>query len=126
MTVPASKKPSHRQRRVGATIHRALADLLRRRGTFSARLTISEVRLSADMRYARIFIHAEGPDDFARNLEALAAARKDLQKALARLLKLRFTPILSFAADPHFERAQRLERILQSPKVAADLAKSQP
>ena len=126
MTDALSKKLSHRQRRRGAAIHRALADLLRREGGFSAHLTISEVRLSADMRYARIFIHAEGPEDFQKQLEALSASRKALQKSLARLLKLRFTPILSFAADPHFERAQRLERLFRTLKTAADPAKPPP
>lgn len=102
--------------RVGALLQSALAELLVRdvRDPRIGMVTITGVELSADLKHARVFVSALG-DAAAhrRTLAGLASARPYLQAQVGRRLGLRFTPELSFAFDPSFERAARIEGLLR-------------
>jgi ribosome-binding factor A len=76
-------------------------------------VTVTEVRTSADLRHARVFISVLGtPDEQAATLDGLRSAHGVLQARVARELRLKRTPALEFALDDTAERAARLEALI--------------
>jgi ribosome-binding factor A len=118
--------PSQRQLRVGEEIRHALADVLLRtefhdKQLAKAHLTISEVRMSPDLRHAAVFISLLGAKDVSPLLPSLAKVSPFLRAQLAPKLGLRVTPDLKFLADAALEEATRINKLLHKPEVARDL-----
>ena len=124
------KGPSQRQLRVGELIRHAMTEILSRgelqnpliAGAF---ITIPEVRMSPDLRLATIYIMPLGGKDEQEVLAALDRHKKHIRTELARRINLRYAPDLRFRRDETFDDAGRIERLLQSEKVQADLARPQ-
>lgn len=121
--------PSQRQLRVGEMIRHALAEMLTRGEIHDDVLadhviTVSEVRMSPDLRLATIYIMPLGGKDLKPVLEALGRHRKFIRGELAQAVNLKFAPDLRFVADESFDEAQRIDEIFRSPKVARDLKKT--
>ena len=77
-------------------------------------VTVTEVRTSADLRHARVFVSVFGtPDEQAATLEGLRSAHGVLQARVARELRMKRTPALEFALDDTAEKAARLEAIIE-------------
>lgn len=123
----AGKAPSQRQLRVGEEIRHILADLFRR-GDFrdpelqNLNVTITEVRISPDLRAATAFMTPLGGEHMDETLAALKRAAPFLRSQIARLINLRYAPVLSFEADTSFAYANHIANILHDPEVARDLA----
>jgi len=127
MTRGRSKTPSPRQLRVGEELRHALIEVLRRGGLrdpllADADVTVSEVRMSPDLRAATAFVVPFGGGDAAALVAALNHAAPFLRGRIAQAVKLRLAPTLSFAPDRSFEAAGRIEALLHDPAVARDLA----
>jgi ribosome-binding factor A len=127
MTRGRSKAPSPRQLRVGEELRHALIEVLRRGGLrdpllADADVTVSEVRMSPDLRAATAFVVPFGGGDAAALVAALNHAAPFLRGRIAQAVKLRLAPTLSFAPDRSFEAAGRIEALLHDPAVARDLA----
>lgn len=126
----AGKPPSQRQLRVGEEIRHELAGLLQR-GDFrdpdlqSLTVTVTEVRISPDLRAATAFVTPLGGGQLGTALKALRRAAPFFRGQLAKTLSLRFAPSLSFEPDTSFDYAGKIEAILHSPEVARDLAAGQ-
>ena len=76
-------------------------------------VTVTEVRTSADLRHARVFVSVLGtPEEQAASLEGLRSAHGVLQARVARELRLKRTPALEFALDDTAQRAARLEALI--------------
>lgn len=121
-----NKLPSQRQLRVGEELRHALAQIFERGDVrdpdVAARaVTVTEVSVSPDLRQATVFVVPLGGGDNAPLLAGLKRARPFLRQALARMVKLRVVPDLAFAADTSFDRAQRIDALLDSPEVRRDL-----
>ncbi|CAO3449272.1 Ribosome-binding factor A [Azospirillum argentinense] len=122
----AGKPPSQRQLRVGEEIRHALADLFRR-GDFhdpelaDLNVTVTEVRISPDLRNATVFVTPLGGGAMDETLTALRRAAPFLRGQVARAVNLRHAPTLSFEADTSFDYAGRIDDILHSPAVARDV-----
>lgn len=123
----AGKPPSQRQLRVGEEIRHTLADLFRR-GDFRdpdlARLniTVTEVRISPDLRAATAFVTPFGGEgDVDEALTILRRAAPFLRSRVAGHLKLRNAPTLGFEADTSFDYAGHIATLLHRPEVARDL-----
>jgi ribosome-binding factor A len=86
-------------------------------------ITVSEVRMSPDLRLATIYIVPLGGKDLKPVLEALGRHRKYIRGEIAHTVNLKFAPDVRFMADDSFDEAQRMEEIFRSPKVAQDLKK---
>lgn len=108
---------SMRQLRVGETMRRVLAEILTREG-FS--VTITEVRVSPDLRNATIFFLPPAA------LNVLESNCRRLRSQIATDMRLKHTPSLTFAADRSLEAAQTVNRLLNQPQVARDLVCSAP
>ena len=121
------KAPGQRQLRVGEQLRHALAEVMARGDLRDPELrdvpiTVTEVRVSPDLKNATAFVMPLGGGDIDRLLAALARAAPYLRGQMARVVQLRFTPALSFLADTSFDEAQHIDSLLRTPTVAADLA----
>jgi ribosome-binding factor A len=120
--------PSQRQLRVAEEIRHALAEILLRtefddKELYGVRLTISEVRMSPDLKHAAIFCTKLGNKDVTPLLPALKRVSPFLRSQLAPKLGLRVTPDLKFLPDQALEEATKINRLLHAPEVARDLEK---
>jgi ribosome-binding factor A len=109
---------SDRANRLGGTIRAELAELLRLvkdpRVEAAGLVTVTEVRLSRDLRYADIqvsFVGGEGAP--AAALKGLARASGFLRGELGRRLDLRYAPLLRFHHDRSAERVAEIDRLLK-------------
>ena len=86
-------------------------------------ITVPEVRMSADLRLATIYVMPLGGRDIEAVLEALERNKKFLRGEIARHVNLKFAPDIRFHADERFEEAERIEKLLRTPAVQRDLGK---
>jgi len=112
--------------RVGEEIRHALADIFLRtefheKSLAKIKLTISEVRMSPDLKHAAVFITQLGNKDISPLLPALRRVSPFLRAQVAPKLGLRVTPDFKFLADEAMEEATRINKLLHKPEVARDL-----
>ena len=123
----SGRGPSQRQLRVGEELRHALAEVLRR-GDFrdpelqNLNVTVTEVRISPDLRNATAFITPLGGGQVGETVAAMRRAAAFFRAQIARAIKLRYVPTLSFEADTSFEYADHINRLLHDPEVARDLS----
>lgn len=122
-----SKPPSQRQLRVGEELRHILANVIERGDIRDPDLhgravTVTEVRVSPDLRNATVFVVPLGGGDAAPILAGLKRARSFLRHELARAVQLRAVPDLSFEEDTTFDEASRIDSLLRSPDVRRDIA----
>ena len=127
-THSGAKGPSQRMLRVGELIRHKIAELLARGEIHDDVLashvtTISEVRLSPDLKLATVYVMPLGGKDVAPVVEALSRNKKFIRAEVAHTLNLRYAPDLRFREDATFEEATRIDRLLDSPKVRRDVEK---
>jgi ribosome-binding factor A len=84
-------------------------------------ITITEVRVSPDLKHATAFCAPLGGDSMEQTAAALNRAQSFLRGRLAREVDLRFAPTLRFLADDSFDEARRIDRLLASERVRRDL-----
>ena len=113
------RAPSQRQRRVGETLRHALAGLLARRelrdpALAERSITVSEVRVSPDMRSATVYVSPLGGGDVDEVVAGLTRAAPHLGARLAALVKLKTMPRLHFLADRSFDDALCMETMLRA------------
>jgi ribosome-binding factor A len=121
------KGPSQRQLRVGEEIRHVLADLFVRtefhdKALAREHITVSEVRMSPDLKHALVFTTVLGQKDITPLLPALKKVAPFLRAQIAPRLGLRVTPELKFVADEALEQATKINKLLHRPEVARDLA----
>ncbi|MBF0353835.1 MAG: 30S ribosome-binding factor RbfA [Alphaproteobacteria bacterium] len=118
--------PSQRQLRVGEALRHALAWALER-GTIrdpalqGVVLTVTEVRMSPDLKHAMAFVMplggANGPDV----VEGLNRVGGFLRHEVAKQVPLKFLPEYRFALDTSFDEGARIDALLRKPEVQRDL-----
>lgn len=123
--------PSQRQLRAGELIRHALVEVLREEDIADPDLdgvsvTVTEVRMSPDLRHAHCFVEPLGGQDAGRVVSALNRHARFLRGRLGRGIDMKFTPDLRFAHDESFTEAARMEALFRDPKVARDLAADGP
>ena len=121
-----SKSRSQRQLRVGEVIRHALAQTLERGeahdpGLDGVSITVTEVRISPDLRNATAFVMPLGGADAGPVLESLTRAAPFFRRRIAGEVDLRRLPALSFELDDSFDNASHIDTLLRSPNVAADV-----
>jgi ribosome-binding factor A len=76
--------------------------------------TVTAVRVSADLRHARVYVSVMGSDEEkAETLRGLESARSILRGELGRQVRMKYLPELTFELDTGPEEAQRLETLLR-------------
>jgi len=112
------KEPSQRQLRVGEQVRHIIAETMSR-GHFThpallnaGQVTVTEVRVSPDMRNATAYVMALGGQDMDSILPALNDETRIFQKELGRQMNMKFTPRLTFRMDTTFDEVQRINLLL--------------
>jgi ribosome-binding factor A len=112
--------------RVGELIRHAIAEMLTRGDVHDPVLeghliTVPEVRMTADLRLATIYIMPLGGRDIEEVIEALERNKRFLRGEIAHRVNLKFAPEIRFRADERFDEAERIEKLLRTPAVQRDL-----
>ena len=126
--VSPARAPSQRMLRVGELIRHKLSEMLIRGDIHddvlaSHVVTISEVRMSPDMKIATAYVMPLGGKDVKPVIVALASHKKYIRSQIAQTVNMKYAPDLKFREDESFEEATRIDRLLDSPKVRQDIDK---
>ena len=120
------QEPSQRQLRVGEQLRHIIAETLLR-GHFhdpvlldAGKITVTEVKVAPDLKNATVFVLSLGGEDMEHILPALNDAANYFQGEINRKTELKFTPKLKFKIDDSFEKAQRLDSILNNLKYSPE------
>lgn len=91
-------------------------------------ISVSEVRVSPDLRHATAFIMPVGGshDDEQAVLKALNGHTKRLKSEMARRVNTKYAAELHFRIDESYDEAARIDRLLRNPRVARDLEDRAP
>jgi ribosome-binding factor A len=112
--------------KVGEQVRHILSELLTRQevhdDVLSAHtVSVTEVRMSPDLRHATVFIKALLGEDEEIVLKALRTNTAFFQREVAQRLRLKYAARLKFLPDESFDEASRIEQLLSDPKVRRDL-----
>ncbi len=124
----SKRAPTQRQLRVGEEIRSALA-LIFAHGEVhhpvldSASITVSEVRISPDLKNATAYIMPLAGGNKDAVLQALIENASRLRGLVSRKIVLRTSPKITFKLDHSFEEANRINMLLNSERVRADVEK---
>ncbi len=76
--------------------------------------TITAVRISADLRHARVFVSVLGtPEEQKATMAGLRSATSHLRGELGRQIRMKYLPELTFELDHGVEEAERVETLLR-------------
>jgi len=122
----ANEDQSVRLLKVGERVRHVLSELLTRQQVHDDTLSghtvsVTEVRMSPDLRQAKVYVKPLLGGDEEAVLKALRQNTAYLQREVAQRLGLKFAPKLRFLADETFDEAGRIEKLLSDPRVARDL-----
>ncbi len=117
---------SPRQLRVAELVRHAIADMFLRGDIHDPvieahTITVPEVRMSADLRLATIYVMPLGGGDEEKVLDALDRNKRYMRGEIARRVNLKFAPEIRFRIDERFDEADRIEKLLRTPAVRRDL-----
>jgi len=112
--------------RVGEQVRHVLADILARGDVHDEVLarhsvSVTEVRMSPDLRHATVFVKPLLGADEEAVLKALRTNTAYLQSEVARRVNTKYAAKLKFLADESFDEGGRIDRLLRDPKVSRDL-----
>lgn len=127
--------PSQRQLRAGELIRHALVEILREEGLadpvlVNVSITVSEVRMSPDLRHAVCFVEPLGAglrgeagrkdEDIKEVIKALNRGASFVRGRLGKVIDMKFTPDLKFIHDESFGAAAHMDRLFDDPRVQQD------
>ncbi|HEX8583318.1 MAG TPA: 30S ribosome-binding factor RbfA [Allosphingosinicella sp.] len=113
--------------RVGEQVRHALSEILMRGDVHDEVLTshpvsVTEVRMSPDLRHATAFVKPLLGQDEEIVLKALRTNTAYLQRSVAMRVNLKFAAKLKFLPDQSFDQGSYIDALLRSPKVVQDLS----
>lgn len=113
--------------KVGEQVRHVISELLSRQMVHDEVLTghtisVTEVRMSPDLRHATVFVKPLLGADEDVVLKALRTHTAFFQKEVAGKLKLKYAAKIKFLADESFDEASRIDMLLNDPRVQRDLA----
>jgi ribosome-binding factor A len=118
--------PSQRQLRAGELVRHALVEILREEdladeALVGVSITVSEVRMSPDLKIAHCFVQPLGGQNAGPVVAGLNRLAKFLRGRLGRSIELKFIPELRFLRDEAFDHALKIDRLFDDPRVRQDL-----
>lgn len=126
MKAVETKGPSVRVLRVGEQVRHILSEILARGDVHDELLTkrpvsITEVRMSPDLRHATVFVKPLLGRDEDAVIKALRTNTAWLQKSVAEKMSMKYAAKLKFLPDESFDEASHIDKLLRDPKVKQDL-----
>ena len=112
---------SQRQLRVGEMIKQSLGQIFLRGeakvpNLETNKITVTEVRMSPDLKNARAYIIPLGGEDAENALNLLTNFSYIVRKALSKKVDMKFLPTVSFVSDKSFDYAAKIEKLIQKNK----------
>ena len=117
----SQKTFSQRQLRVGELVKQNIGELFIRNeakipSINSKLITVTEVRMTPDLKTARVYVIPLGGIDTKETVKILTEYSHLVRKALSKRLDIKFLPKLTFVEDNSFEYAEKIERIIKKNK----------
>ncbi|MER9933591.1 MULTISPECIES: 30S ribosome-binding factor RbfA [unclassified Mesorhizobium] len=128
MPRPTTSSPSQRMLRVAEQVRHALSETLQRGEIIDPLIentvvSVSEVRMSPDLKVATAFVSPLGAKDTDAVVEALNKHAKFIRGRVSSALRqMKFMPEFRFKLDTSFDNFARINDLLKSPEVARDLS----
>jgi ribosome-binding factor A len=112
--------------RVGEQVRHVLSELLARGEVHDETLSkhmvsVTEVRMSPDLRHATVFVKPLLGEDEAVVLKALRTNTAFLQREVAQRIRTKYAAKLKFLLDESFDEGSHIDRLLRSDHIAQDL-----
>jgi len=112
---------SQRQLRVGELIKQSLGQIfLKDEAKLPAletkNITVTEVRMSPDLKNARAYVIPLGGKDSEKIVDILTKFSYLIRKALSKKIEMKFLPRVSFVSDKSFDYAEKIEKLIQKNK----------
>ena len=119
---------SQRQLRVGELVRHAVAEMLTRGEVHDPvieghLITVPEVRMSADLRLATIYVMPLAGRDADEVVAAFERHKKFLRAEIAHRINLKFAPDIRFRIDERFDEAERIDKTVALPGGRARFGK---
>ena len=118
--------PSLRLLRVGENVRHAISSILARGDVQdpdleTASVTVSEVRVSPDLRNATVFVMPLGGDEDGKVTKALNKNSAFIRGQMSKVVHMKYMPRLKFKLDESFDEASHIDAILRDPRVQQDI-----
>ena len=112
---------SQRQLRVGELIKQSLGQIFIRDeakvpSLETRNITVTEVRMSPDLKNARAYVIPLGGKDTENAVNILTQFSHHIRKALSKKIDMKFLPKVSFVSDKSFDYAEKIEKLIQENK----------
>ena len=112
---------SQRQLRVGELIKQSLGQIFLRDEAKvpileTKNITVTEVRMSPDLKNARAYVIPLGGKDSEKTVNILTEFSHLIRKALSKKIEMKFLPKVSFISDKSFDYAEKIEKLIQKNK----------
>ena len=112
---------SQRQLRVGELIKQSLGQILLRDeakipGLETKNVTVTEVRMSPDLKNAKAYVIPLGGKDIEKTVSVLTEFSYRIRKALSKRVDMKFLPKVYFVGDESFDYAAKIEKLIQQNK----------
>jgi len=112
---------SQRQLRVGELIKQSLGQIFLRDEAKvptleTKNITVTEVRMSPDLKNARAYVIPLGGKDTENTVNVLTKFSHLIRKALSKKIDMKFLPKVSFVGDQSFDYAEKIEKLIQKNK----------
>jgi len=112
---------SQRQLRVGELVKQALGQIFLRDEAKvpileTKNITVTEVRMSPDLKNARAYVIPLGGKNAEKVVNILSEFSHLIRKALSKKIDMKFLPKVSFVSDKSFDYAEKIERLIQKNK----------
>ena len=109
---------SQRQLRVGELVKQSLGQIFLRDEAKvpyleTRNITVTEVRMSADLKIAKAYVMPLGGKDLEKTVSTLTEFSHLVRKALSKKLDMKFLPRVSFVSDKSFDYAEKIEKIIE-------------
>ena len=122
--------PSVRVLRVGEQVRHVLSEILQRGDVHddvlaSHPVSVTEVRMSPDLRHATVFVKPLLGRDEEAVIKALRTNTAYLQREVAHRIRMKYAAKLKFLPDESFDEASHIDALLRDPKVARDLGEAE-
>ena len=122
----STTEPSVRMLRVGEQVRHALAEVLSRgdvhdEALSSATVSVTEVRMSPDLKHATVFVKSLLGENEDAILEALKRNVRFLRGEVSKRVQMKFAASLKFKRDESFDAGGKIDSLLRSDHVARDL-----
>ena len=112
---------TQRQLRVGELIKQSLGQIFLKDeakvpSLETKNITVTEVRMSSDLKSARAYVIPLGGKDTEKAVSILTEFTPLIRKVLAKKINMKFLPKVSFVGDKSFDYAEKIEKLIQANK----------